>query len=167
MRLPDNNVLQVGKSIQDREEVLERFRDTLLATIIPMIFIGVAGGAYFAVRALRPLRSLSNVTRSIIDTARFDARVPDNQGGDEINQLIVLFNQMLARIETLIGGMKEALDNVAHDLRTPITRLRGTAELALRPDADAGSLSRSAGGLFGRVGSHHDDAQHVDGYFRG
>jgi len=88
------------------------------------------------VRALRPLRSLSNVTRSIIDTARFDARVPDNQGGDEINQLIVLFNQMLARIETLIGGMKEALDNVAHDLRTPITRLRGTAELALRPDAD-------------------------------
>jgi signal transduction histidine kinase len=136
VRLPDNNVLQVGKSIQDREEVLERFRDTLLATIIPMIFIGVAGGAYFAVRALRPLRSLSNVTRSIIDTARFDARVPDNQGGDEINQLIVLFNQMLARIETLIGGMKEALDNVAHDLRTPITRLRGTAELALRPDAD-------------------------------
>ena len=136
VRLADNNVLQVGKSIQDREEVLERFRDTLLATIIPMIFIGVAGGAYFAVRALRPLRSLSNVTRSIIDTARFDARVPDNQAGDEINQLIVLFNRMLARIETLIDCMKESLDNVAHDLRTPITRLRGTAELALRPDAD-------------------------------
>ena len=86
VRLPDNNVLQVGKSIQDREEVRERFRDTMLATIIPMIFIGVAGGAYFAVRALRPMRSLSNVTRSIIDTARFDARVPDNQGGDEINR---------------------------------------------------------------------------------
>jgi signal transduction histidine kinase len=136
VRLRDNSVLQVGKSIQDREEVLERFRDTLLATIIPMIFIGVAGGAYFAARALRPLRSLSNVTRSIIDTARFDARVPDNHTGDEINQLIVLFNRMLARIETLIGGMKESLDNVAHDLRTPITRLRGTAELALRPNAD-------------------------------
>jgi signal transduction histidine kinase len=135
VRLANDNVLQVGKSIQDREEVLEHFRDTLLATIIPMIFIGVAGGAFLAARALRPLRSLSNVTRSIVDTGRFDARVPDNQAGDEINQMIVLFNRMLERIETLIGAMRESLDNVAHDLRTPITRLRGVAEMALRPDA--------------------------------
>jgi signal transduction histidine kinase len=136
VQLSNKSVLQVGKRIRDREELLEHFRDTWLATIIPMILIGVAGGAFVAARALRPLRSLSNVTRSIIDTARFDARVPDNHTGDEINQLIVLFNRMLARIETLIGGMKDSLDNVAHDLRTPITRLRGTAELALRPDAD-------------------------------
>jgi len=137
VRLANDNVLQVGRSIQDREEVLERFRDTLLATIIPMIFIGVAGGALLAVRALRPLRSLTNVTRAIVDTARFDTRVPDNQAGDEINQLIVLFNRMLEKIEALVGGMRESLDNVAHDLRTPITRLRGMAEMALRPDAGA------------------------------
>lgn len=130
-RLDNGDLLQVGKGIQDREEVLERFRETLLATIIPMVFIGVAGGAFLAFRALRPVRQLSAVTRSIVDTGRFDARVPDSGTSDELNELVVLFNRMLARIEKLIGGMKDALDNVAHDLRTPVTRLRGTAEQAL------------------------------------
>jgi signal transduction histidine kinase len=127
--------LQVGKGIQDREEVLERFGETLLATIIPMILIGVAGGAFLAFRALRPIRYLRGVARSIVDTARFDARVPESQTGDELNQLVILFNQMLAKIETLITGMKESLDNVAHDLRTPVTRLRGVAEQTLRSGA--------------------------------
>ncbi len=136
-RLANGDLLQVGKSIQDREEVLERFRETLLATTIPMVFIGVAGGALLACRTLRPMRHLSAVTRSIVETGRFDARVPESKSGDELNALVVLFNQMLARIEALIGGMKEALDNVAHDLRTPVTRLRGVAEQALRAGGGA------------------------------
>ena len=115
---------------------MEHFRDTLLATVIPMVLIGLAGGAFLASRALRPIRDLSIVARSIVEIGRFDARVGDNHSGDELNELIVLFNQMLAKIETLIDGMKDALDNVAHDLRTPVTRLRGMAEEALRSDMD-------------------------------
>ena len=135
-RLKDGKLLQVGKTIQDRNEVLEHFRDTLLATIIPMVLIGFAGGAFLAFRALRPIRNLSGVARSIVDTARFDARVPASKTGDELNELVVLFNRMLEKIELLIQGMKDALDNVAHDLRTPMTRFRGVAEEALRPDAN-------------------------------
>jgi hypothetical protein len=60
IRLEDKSLLQVGKSIQDPKEVLERFRETLLATIIPMVFIGVAGGTFLAVRALR--RSVISAT---------------------------------------------------------------------------------------------------------
>jgi signal transduction histidine kinase len=135
-RLKDSKLLQVGKSIQDRDEVLEHFRDTLLATIIPMVLIGFAGGAFLAFRALRPIRDLSGVARSIVDTARFDARVPGSSTGDELNELVVLFNQMLEKIEVLIQGMKDALDNVAHDLRTPVTRLRGVAESALRSEGN-------------------------------
>ena len=135
-RLDNGNLLQVGKSIQDREEILEHFRDTLLATVIPMVCIGLAGGAFLAFRALRPIRNLTIAARSIVDTGRFEARVPDNGARDELNDLVGLFNLMLEKIEILIQGMKDALDNVAHDLRTPVMRVQVLAEDALRPDAD-------------------------------
>ncbi|HXF74800.1 MAG TPA: ATP-binding protein [Methylomirabilota bacterium] len=135
-RLANGDLLQVGKSIQDREEVLEHFRDTLLATVIPMVLIGLTGGAFLASRALRPVRNLTRVVRSIVDTGRFDARVPDTRARDELSDLVTLFNVMLAKIEKLVQSMKEALDNVAHDLRTPVMRLRVVAEEALRSDAD-------------------------------
>jgi signal transduction histidine kinase len=135
-RLANGDLLQVGKSIQDREEVLEHFRDTLLATVIPMVLIGLTGGAFLASRALRPVRNLTRVVRSIVDTGRFDARVPDTRARDELSDLVTLFNVMLAKIEKLVQSMKEALDNVAHDLRTPAMRLRVVAEEALRSDAD-------------------------------
>jgi signal transduction histidine kinase len=109
----------------------------MLATLIPVILLGVTGGAFLALRALRPIRHLSIAARSIIDTARFESRVPDTKTGDELNELVILFNQMLEKIEHLIGGMRDALDNVAHDLRTPVTRLRGVAEQSLRSNAGA------------------------------
>jgi signal transduction histidine kinase len=142
-RLHDNRLLQVGKGVQDRNETLEHFRDTLLATIIPMMIIGLAGGSFLAYRALRPIRNLSLVARSIVDTARFDARVPANDTGGELSELVIVFNQMLEKIELLIQSMKDALDNVAHDLRTPVTRFRGVAEAALRAEAD-GDVCREA-----------------------
>ena len=136
VRLNNGNFLQVGKDIQDRNEVLEHFRDTLLATVIPMVFIGLAGGAFLAFRALGPIRNLTAVIRSIIETARFDARVPDKGAHDELSDLVSLFNVMLEKIETLLQGMKDALDNVAHDLRTPLARLRVIAEEALQSNND-------------------------------
>jgi signal transduction histidine kinase len=137
VRLANGSLLQVGKGITDRKEVLERFGATLLATLMPMVLIGLAGGGFLAYRALQPIRSLTRVTRSIVTTGRFDARVPDGKSGDDLSELVALFNQMLTRIQLLIAGMREALDNVAHDLRTPITRLRGVAEQTLGSDAGA------------------------------
>jgi signal transduction histidine kinase len=127
-------VVQVGKDIEDRQEILEDFRETTLAVMIPIILIGLAGGAILAARATRPIRRLIETTQSIVDTGRMDARVPMGKSDDELDQLVGLFNRMLGRIEGLIKGMRGALDNVAHDLRTPITRLRGIAEMALRSD---------------------------------
>lgn len=138
-RISNGTLLQVGRSIQDRKDVFEHFRDTLLATLIPMLLIGVAGGGFLAVRALRPIRHLNAAVRSIVATTRFDTRVPDTDTRDELSELVQVFNAMLERIELLIQGMKNSLDNVAHDLRTPVTRLRGMAEEALRSGGSAES----------------------------
>ena len=132
--LPNGHLLEVGKNLEDRKEILEHFRNTLAGIMIPMILISLAGGAFLAFRALRPIRSLINTTQSIVDTGRMDARVPIGKTGDELDELSGLFNRMLERIESLIKGMREALDNVAHDLRTPMTRLRGIAETTLQSE---------------------------------
>jgi signal transduction histidine kinase len=97
-----------------------------------LILFGFAGGAFLAFRALKPIRNLVDTVRSI-KAGRLDARVPSLQTRDELEELVTLFNGMLERIEILIRAMKGSLDNIAHDLRTPMTRLRGMAERALRP----------------------------------
>lgn len=132
--LPDGYLLQVGKSKEGREEILDDFRETFASVMIPLILIGFTGGAFLAFRALRPIRNLIQVTQSVVNTGKMDGRVPMGQTGDELDDLVRLFNKMLERIEDLINKMREALDNVAHDLRTPMTRLRGIADLTLQSD---------------------------------
>jgi signal transduction histidine kinase len=86
-----------------------------------------------------PIRRLTQTVREIIDTGRTDARVPipaSSADRDAIDELSVLVNQMLDRIARLVDAMRGALDNVSHDLRTPLARLRGTAEFALAGDGD-------------------------------
>ncbi len=132
--LRDGHVLQVGKSTEGREELLEHFRAVFFSVLVPMILIGFLGGHLLAVRALRPIRELVNTVRSVIQTGKMDLRIPSKNTRDELDELIVLFNKMLGKIEDLIRGMENALDNVAHDLRTPLARLRGIAEMALQSD---------------------------------
>jgi signal transduction histidine kinase len=130
--LPGGYLLQAGKEIQDRKEILEHYRDTTIAITSSMILIGLAGGALLAFRALKPVGDLARTTQAIITTGDIAARVPETNAGGELEELTRLFNRMLERIEKLINGMRETLDNVAHDLRTPITRFRGLAEVALQ-----------------------------------
>jgi signal transduction histidine kinase len=138
--LPDGSLLQVGKSIKNRELLLERFREIFAGILIPVIVLGFAGGAFLSFRALRPIHDLIDMVRFIVCTGKIHNRVPENLSGDELEDLIVLFNGMLERIEALIDGMRASLDNVAHDLRTPITRLRHVVEDALQGDQGAAEL---------------------------
>jgi heavy metal sensor kinase len=131
VRLSDNYLLQVGQSTEDRENILRHFREIFVFVTIPLMIIGFTGGIFLAFRALQPIRELIAAIRSI-DTGKMDARVPSPQTGDEFDELSMLFNGMVEKIEMLINSMRESLDNVAHDLRTPMTRLRGIAEMALR-----------------------------------
>ena len=138
--LPDGSLLQVGRSVQNREILLDRFWEIFAGIMIPVILLGFAGGAFLSHRALRPVRGLIDMVRFIINTGKMHNRVPENLTGDELEELIILFNGMLERIETLINGMRASLDNVAHDLRTPITRLRSVVEVALQTEQGADGL---------------------------
>jgi heavy metal sensor kinase len=136
MKMADGTVLQVGKTMEVSQELLDRFRYALFGIAAVVIVAGVVGGALAAFRALRPAHQLTATVRSILDTGKFDARVPLRGTGDEIDELVQCFNAMLGKIDVLIRGMRDSLDNVAHDLRTPMTRLRNIATKAVEKDYD-------------------------------
>jgi signal transduction histidine kinase len=135
----DGTLVQVGKSTEPRSDLLARFRATLGIVTLTIVVIALSGGVVVTQSALLPIRRLTKAVSRIVRTGRTDERVPLSlQGGrpDAIDELTMLFNAMLDKIEGLVTAMRDALDNVSHDLRTPLTRMRGTAEMALASPVD-------------------------------
>ena len=143
LRLFDHTLLQVGTSTEGRDELLERFWNIFAGVMIPVVVLGFAGGSFLAFRAVRPVRHLLNSLQSIMATGNLTARVPLADTHDQLDELGILFNGLLDKIAALFNGMQSSLDNVAHDLRTPMTRLRGIAEVALQSEEE-GDLLREA-----------------------
>jgi len=143
--LADGNILQVGIDVTNRERILKRVRSTFIISIIPLVLISFFTGSLIAARALRPISRLSTAVRSIIDTGKIEARIPQEASRDELGDLVSLFNRMLEKIETLVEGMKGTLDAVAHELKTPLTRLRGSAEMTLHAQSSIESCRESLG----------------------
>lgn len=137
-RLHDGSWLQVGMSTESRLRVLEQFWKTFMNVAVFLILASSISGYFLSRKALRPIRHLIQTVQSI-EAGRMDARVPQTQAQDELGELVRLFNSMLTRIQTLVEGMKGSLDNVAHELRTPMTRMHNIAEIALRSGEDAGT----------------------------
>jgi signal transduction histidine kinase len=131
VQLPYGVTIQVGRSSHVRDELLRRFRERGLQLGALILLVAAVGGSLLTVAALQPLRGLDATLRGILRTGRLDARVPTRGTDDPLDQLGTLVNEMLGRIQTLVSGMRGALDNVAHDLRTPLTRFRNVAESAV------------------------------------
>jgi signal transduction histidine kinase len=136
-QLPSGFRLLVGRDLEERE----RLYDIILAagqwSIAVVIVLGLAGGFLVARRVLRRVDAMTETSRTIM-AGDLSGRLPTQGSDDELDRLAVNLNVMLERIEALMRGFREVSDNIAHDLKTPLTRLRNRAEEALRTGKSEG-----------------------------
>lgn len=122
--------LQIGTSSEDRQEVLIQIASIFAVIGVVFIILSCGLGWWYAQRSLKPIRSLLS-TITTIEKGHLGERVHVEESGDELNQLSETFNRMIERLEKMVVIMRESLDNVAHEIRTPLTRIRVVAEDAL------------------------------------
>ena len=134
-RLASGELVQVGMTSDERADTLDALPRVFGFVAVPLVLLALVGGWAMARRALGPVRQLVGTLEAIVATGDVGARVPAGRG--EFGDLFRLFNAMLGRIEALVVRLGDTLDDVAHDLRTPLTAVRGTAELALSRDRSA------------------------------
>jgi signal transduction histidine kinase len=139
MLLNDGASLEVGRIVSRSATLTLPFVLSFLLLMVPTLCFGIVGGAVLAYRATSPIRQVLRTAKTIVTTGNLAERVPESQAQSELADLARQFNLVLDKNQKLIRGMRETLDNVAHDLRTPMTRMRGSAELALRGDSVDGT----------------------------
>src|SRR5665213_724596 len=129
--------LLVGRDLRDAVVFRRRVEQTLFSAALMMLALGVIGGLFMTRNVLRRIEAVNRTSASIIQ-GDFSERVPVTGSGDEFDQLAHNLNAMLDQIERLMAGMRQVTDNIAHDLRTPLSRLRARLEVTLleRPDAN-------------------------------
>ena len=146
VRLPparSGGALQVGVTVQDDQRVVEEVRRTVGLILLGMIAVAVPVGWVLARRALAGVQRVTNTANEISGGA-LGHRVPLSGSGDEVDQLAATLNRMLERIQTVVEGMEETNDNIAHELRSPVTRIRGLAETTLTGRSEVGHYQAMA-----------------------
>lgn len=144
--LPDGNTLQVGLLVESQAVLFAPLRRAFASVGAGALALSFVVGVIVAWRATRPLRAVADTTRRILATGDLAARVPGPEGKGELAALVRELNTLLDRNAEHVRVLRETLDNLAHDLRTPLTRLRGTAELAIQAGGDPAETRAALGG---------------------
>lgn len=126
--LPDGHRLLVGAWLGERRQFRDRIVETLFWSFVIIAGMAAAGGLAIRRNVTRRLETINRTTRQIID-GQLHARIPHSPGGDELDRLAANLNDMLDKIERLMSGLRHLSDDIAHDLRTPLNRLRGQLEM--------------------------------------
>src|ERR1700740_3295314 len=135
--------LLIGRDLDERRRLFGIVAKAAQWSLLIVIVLGLGGGVFVARRVLRRIDAMTGTTQRIM-AGDLSGRLPVGRSGDELDRLAENLNAMLERIEALMMGLKEVSDNIAHDLKTPLTRLRNRAEEAL---AKSGSETEYRGAL--------------------
>jgi signal transduction histidine kinase len=122
--------LLIGRDLEERRRLFGIVAKAAQWSLLVVIVLGLGGGIFVARRVLRRIDAMTGTAQRIM-AGDLSGRLPVGRSGDELDRLAGNLNAMLERIEALMIGLKEVSDNIAHDLKTPLTRLRNRAEEAL------------------------------------
>ena len=134
VQLPGGFRLLVGRDLEERERLFGIIANAGQWSLALVVVLGLAGGFFVSRRVLNRVEAMTDKAQTIM-AGDLAGRLPVAGTGDELDRLADHLNAMLERIEALMRGLKEVSDNIAHDLKTPLTRLRNRCEQALRGSA--------------------------------
>lgn len=138
VQLPGGFRLLVGRDLEERERLFGIVVNAGQWSLALVIVLGLIGGFFVSRRVLSRIDAMTGTAQTIM-AGDLSGRLPVAGTGDELDRLADNVNAMLERIEALMRGLKEVSDNIAHDLKTPLTRLRNRCERALRSAAGEAS----------------------------
>jgi len=122
--------LLIGRDLEERRRLFGIVAQAAQWSVLIVVVLGLGGGIFVARRVLQRIDAMTGTAQRIM-AGDLSGRLPVGRSGDELDRLAENLNAMLERIEALMVGLKEVSDNIAHDLKTPLTRLRNRAEEAL------------------------------------
>ena len=131
VELPGGFRLLVGRDLEERERIYAIISNAGRWSFALVVVLGLAGGFFVSRRVLKRIDAMTDTANTIM-AGDLSGRLPIAGTGDELDRLADNVNAMLERIEALMRGLKEVSDNIAHDLKTPLTRMRNRCEQALR-----------------------------------
>jgi signal transduction histidine kinase len=130
-QLPGGFRLLVGRDLEERDRLFDIVAAAGRWSVAIVIVLGIVGGIFVSRRVLKRVDAMTLTAQKIM-AGDLSGRLPVGTSADELDRLALNLNAMLERIEALMHGLREVSDNVAHDLKTPLTRLRNRSEEALR-----------------------------------
>ncbi len=123
-------IVQIGRTMREEEELAQVYSKVFLGSVFVLLICGIVLSWIEAQKAMKGVKRITSTAWNIRQ-GDFKHRVELGQEGEEIENLAETFNQMLDRIDQLMAGLKDVTNDIAHDLRTPLTRIRGLAESTL------------------------------------
>jgi signal transduction histidine kinase len=141
VRLPGGIRILVGRDLDERERMLRIVALAGRWSVAIVIVLGIVGGLWVSRRVLKRVDAMTGTAQTIM-AGDLSGRLSVIGSGDEFDRLALNLNGMLERIESLMRGLKEVTDNIAHDLKTPLTRLRNRCEAALRTASSEAEFRR-------------------------